>query len=81
MPRISTGTALRTAALLVSFVIELLAAANFLRGMPQVSAFYHDIERAGQFARMSKLLDDMRSSITFSRESEVKCLASCGSKG
>ena len=45
--RISAGTALRTAALLVSFVIELLAAANFVLGMPRASAFYHDIERAG----------------------------------
>lgn len=34
----------------------------------------------GQFARMSKLLDKMRASITVSREEEVKCLASCGSK-
>ena len=45
--RISAGTALRTAALLVSFVIELLAAANFVLGMPRASAFYHDIELAG----------------------------------
>lgn len=34
----------------------------------------------GQFARMSKLLDEMRASIMYSREEEVKCLASCGAK-